>query len=178
MIWAISEISDGFHSDQPGFSCSSNGNVHECSSTTVEHRHRARFRSKRNCLSSSLHRCSVEEFRTAAPFHRLQPSQRSVSETALNNPKGVSNLAGAHSGSMSALPDHRRDTDFGSRYSLPADTGASRDDRKGHRAGGGSFRNGSPVQDRTNRLGPAANKGKGAKGNVAESITSDSSDSD
>ena len=45
-----------------------------------------------------------------------------MSETALNNPKRTSTtggLSGAQSGSMSALADNRRDSDFGSNASLP-----------------------------------------------------------
>ncbi len=65
--------------------------------------------------------CFFKEFRTAAPFHRLHPSQRSVSETALNNPRrtNTGGLSGAQSGSMSVLTDNRRDLEFGSNSSLP-----------------------------------------------------------
>lgn len=87
-------------------------------------------------------------------------------------------MVGAYSGSTSALNDHRRDADFGSRYSLPADTS----DRKGQGHRSTSLRTGSPTTDRTGRLAPATNvssKGKTGKGTAPESITStDSSDSD
>ena len=70
-----------------------------------------------------------KEFRTAAPFYRLQASQRSASETALNNPKRpTGGLSGAQTGSMSVL-NTRRDSDFGSNTSLP---NASRGPTKSH----------------------------------------------
>ena len=61
-----------------------------------------------------------KDFRAAAPFHHLQPSQRSVSELALNDPRRntAGSLGGDQSGSLSALPDRRRDAEFGSRYSF------------------------------------------------------------
>jgi hypothetical protein len=127
-----------------------------------------------------------KEFRTAAPFHRLHPSQRSVSETALNNPKRTG-LSGEYSGSMGALPDHRRDAEFGSRYSLPADTNAYRggslergDYRKSQPTRGG-LHNSSPIHEHSSKHGTtksATNKGKTVKPNVAESYSSDTTESE
>jgi hypothetical protein len=130
-----------------------------------------------------------KEFRTAAPFHRLHPSQRSVSETALNNPKRTTmgGLSAGYSGSMSALPDHRR-AEFGSRYSLPADNNAYRggslergDYRKSQPTRGG-LHNSSPAHEHSSKHGTtttsATNKSKTVKPNVAESYSSGSSDSD
>ena len=79
---------------------------------------------------------------------------------------------------MSALPDSRRDAEFGSRHSLPAEGGASRaDDRKTARAS--ALRNASPPQDRFSKHATsAATKAKPVKANVAESYSSTSSDSD
>ncbi|UJR24653.1 hypothetical protein I4U23_006027 [Adineta vaga] len=67
----------------------------------------------------------LEEFRNAAPFHRLHPSQRSVSELALSDPRrqGTNSLGGGvRTGSLSALPAAHRNPDFGSHHSLPVDT--------------------------------------------------------
>jgi hypothetical protein len=129
-----------------------------------------------------------KEFRTAAPFHRLHPSQRSVSETALNNPKRTTTggLSGEYSGSTSALPDHRRDAEFGSRYSLPGDSNAYRggslergDYRKSQPARGG-LQNSSPAHEHSSKHGTTSttNKNKTVKPNVAESYSSDTTDSD
>jgi len=130
-----------------------------------------------------------KEFRTAAPFHRLHPSQRSVSETALNNPKRTTmgGLSNEYSGSTGALPDHRRDAEFGSRYSLPADSNAYRggslergDHRRSQPARGG-LHNSSPIHEHSSKHGTttsASNKSKTVKPNVAESYSSTTSDSD
>jgi hypothetical protein len=87
---------------------------------------------------------------------------------------------------MSALPDHRRDAEFGSRYSLPAETNAYRggslergDYRKSQPARGG-LHNASPTHEHSSKHGTTTsttNKGKTAKSNV-ESYSSNSSDSD
>lgn len=78
---------------------------------------------------------------------------------------------------MSALPDNRRDAEFGSRHSLPAENAGYRgDDRKTTR--GSALRNASPTQDRSAKHASATTKAKPVKANVAESITTSSSDSD
>ncbi|CAF0816884.1 unnamed protein product [Adineta steineri] len=123
----------------------------------------------------------LEEFRTAAPFHRLHPSQRSVSETALNVPKRTTKhgLNGEHSGSMSALPDHRHDSEFGSRYSLPP-TNTSSLERNDHRKSHSSRnvpQNASPTHGHSSKHS-TTNKNKAVKPNVAESFSSTTSDSD
>ena len=91
---------------------------------------------------------------------------------------------------MSALPDHRRDGDFGSRYSLPTDNayrGGSleRGDSRKSQPTRGGLHNSSPAHEHSSRHGTTTtttasvtNKGKTAKPNVAESYSSDSSDSD
>ena len=82
---------------------------------------------------------------------------------------------------MSALPDHRRDAEFGSRHSLPAESSAYRGgslERSEHRksqaprAGGRST---SPIHEHSSK---GSNKNKTVKPTVAESYSSDSSDSD
>lgn len=135
-------------------------------------------------------RFNSKEFRTAAPFHRLHPSQRSVSETALNNPKRTTTggLSNEYSGSMSALPDHRRDAEFGSRYSLPADShvyGASgsleRGDQRKTQTTRTGIHNSSPLQERSTKHGSVPNvnsKSKTVKPNVVDSLSSGTSDSD
>lgn len=95
-------------------------------------------------------------------------------------------MSNDHSGSMSALPDRRNDPEFGSRYSLPADSHTYRggslergDQRKSQTTRGGP-RNASPIQEHSSKRGTtsSSNKSKTAKPNVAESYSSDSSDSD
>ncbi|CAF2052660.1 unnamed protein product [Rotaria magnacalcarata] len=131
----------------------------------------------------------LEEFRTAAPFHRLHPSQRSVSETALNNPKRTTGgaLSGQHSGSMSVLPDHRRDEELGSRHSLPADTRPYRggsfenDDYRKPQSARGGLHSSSPTHEHSSKHGTstsATSKQKTVKPNIPELISSNSSDSD
>ncbi|CAF1689683.1 unnamed protein product, partial [Adineta ricciae] len=125
----------------------------------------------------------LEEFRTAAPFHRLHPSQRSVSETALNDPRRTTGggLSNEHSGSMSALPDRRRDAEFGSRHSLPAESNAyhggslERSEHRKSQAPRASGRSASPIHEHSSK---SSNKNKTVKPTVAESYSSDSSDSD
>ncbi len=132
-----------------------------------------------------------KEFRTAAPFHRLHPSQRSVSETALNNPKRTTTggLSNEHSGSMGALPDHRRDAEFGSRYSLPVDSNSyrggslERGDYRKSQPARGSHHHSSPTHAHSSKHGTTTtttttSKNKTVKPNVAESYSSDTSDSD
>jgi hypothetical protein len=96
-------------------------------------------------------------------------------------------LNNEYSGSMGALPDHRRDAEFGSRYSLPVDTayrGSSLergDHRKSQPSARGSLHNSSPIHEHTSKRGTTtstSNKGKAIKPNVAESYSSNSSDSD
>ena len=92
-------------------------------------------------------------------------------------------LNNEYSGSMGALPDHRRDAEFGSRYSLPADSHAyrgnslERDSRKSQPSTRGGLQNSSPIHEHTSKRG-TSNKGKTVKPNVAESYSSNSSDSD
>ena len=125
-----------------------------------------------------------KEFRAAAPFHRLHPSQRSASETALNNPRRTTagGLGNNYSGSLSALPDHRRDAEFGSRYSLPADSSRGyrrgsleKDDYRSSQTTRGGHHNPSPRHE-TGSI--SANKSKTTKAAVLESPSSTSSDSD
>ena len=88
---------------------------------------------------------------------------------------------------MSALPDHRRDGEFGSRYSLPAESNAYRggslergDYRRGQ-PGRGAHHNSSPSHEHSSKHGTSTsttNKSKTVKPNVAESYSSNSSDSD
>ena len=99
-------------------------------------------------------------------------------------------MSNEHSGSMSALPDRRNDPEFGSRYSLPADSHTYRggslergDNRKSHTTRGG-LHNSSPIHEHSSKRGTtttsanSSNKNKTVKPNVAESYSSDSSDSD
>jgi hypothetical protein len=95
-------------------------------------------------------------------------------------------LSSEYSGSTSALPDHRRDAEFGSRYSLPADTNAYRggslergDNRKPQPSRGGAH-NSSPIHERSSKHGTTSttNKSKTVKPNVAESVSTTSSSSD
>ena len=92
---------------------------------------------------------------------------------------------------MSALPDHRRDNEFGSRYSLPVDSNPYRGgslERGEHRKSQptrGSLHNSSPTHGHSSKHGTTtttttstSNKNKTAKPNVAESYSSDTSDSD
>jgi len=89
---------------------------------------------------------------------------------------------------MGALPDHRRDAEFGSRYSLPADStpyrGASLergDHRRSQTSARGGLPNSSPIHEHTSKRGTTtntSNKSKTVKPNVAESYSSNSSDSD
>ena len=80
---------------------------------------------------------------------------------------------------MSALPDHRRDAEFGSRHSLPTESNAYRGgavERSEHRksqAPRAAGRSASPIHSSKN-----SNKNKAVKPTVAESYSSDSSDSD
>jgi hypothetical protein len=100
----------------------------------------------------------------------------------------MSGLTNEYSGSMSALPDHRHDAEFGSRYSLPADSHAYRgnslergDHRKPQPARGSGLHNSSPIHEHSSRRGAttsASNKSKTVKPNVAESFSSNSSDTD
>lgn len=94
-------------------------------------------------------------------------------------------MSNEHSGSMSALPDRRNDPEFGSRYSLPADSHNYRggslergDHRKSHTTRGSGLHNSSPIHEHSSKRGSANNKTKTVKPNVAESYSSDSSDSD
>ena len=95
-------------------------------------------------------------------------------------------MSNEHTGSMSALPDRRNDPEFGSRYSLPADShgyrGGSleRGDQRKSQTNRGSVRNSSPIHEHSSKRGTtnSSNKNKTAKPNVAESYSSDSSDSD
>jgi len=87
---------------------------------------------------------------------------------------------------MSALPDHRRHGEFGSHYSLPAESGyrggsLERGDSRKAQPTRGGFHNSSPAHDHSSKHGTTAStthKGKMVKANVAESISSNSSDSD
>ncbi|CAF0806237.1 unnamed protein product [Adineta steineri] len=122
----------------------------------------------------------LEEFRTAAPFHRLHPSQRSVSETALNDPKRktTGNLGGNHSGSMSVLPNHRHNSEFGSHYSLPVDSNPYRNNsRKSQPTTQGGLHNSGSTHDHSSKHTTVAKKTSG-KTNRNESSSSNSSDSD
>jgi len=100
----------------------------------------------------------------------------------LNNPKRTTTagLSNEYSGSMSALPDHRRDTEFGSRYSLPADAHGYGDQRKSQTTRAG-LHNSSPLHERSSKHGSVPNvnsKGKAVKPNVVDSLSSETSDSD
>ncbi|CAF2702538.1 unnamed protein product [Rotaria sp. Silwood2] len=131
----------------------------------------------------------LEEFRTAAPFHRLNPSQRSVSETAINNPKHtiIGSLVSQYSGSTGALPDHRRDDELGSTHSLPADSRAHRggsfehDDYRRSHATRGGIHNSSSTNEHSSKQGATSSttkKNTTVKPNVAESYSSDSDTDD
>ncbi|CAF1281285.1 unnamed protein product [Rotaria sp. Silwood1] len=129
----------------------------------------------------------LEEFRTAAPFHRLHPSQRSVSETAINNPRTttIGSLVGQYSGSTGALTDHRRTDELGSTHSLPADSrgrrgGSFEDDdyRKPHSTRGG-LHSSTSTNDYSSKHGAttsATNKNKTTKQTVAESYSDSDTD--
>jgi hypothetical protein len=86
---------------------------------------------------------------------------------------------------MSALPDHRRQGEFGSHYSLPAESGyrggsLGRDDSRKAQPTRGGFHNSSPAHEHSSKHGTTASgtsKSKTAKSNV-ESISLNSSDSD
>ncbi|CAF0823638.1 unnamed protein product [Didymodactylos carnosus] len=98
----------------------------------------------------------LEEFRTTAPFRRLQPSQRSVSDNALN--KRTDNR----------LVD-RREGEFGSRHSLPADnTYMTRTGSGGHR------KQHSPIHEHGKRPTTAST---GPKGKISHDSYSSDSDS-
>ena len=102
---------------------------------------------------------------------------------------GTGSLAGAQSGSMSALPDSRRNAEFGSRQSLPADSGAYRsgpgvmdcgDDRKSN-SNRSALRNSSPNREYGSKYDTTATSGNrtaGGKAKKAESHSSNTSDSD
>ncbi|CAF0774366.1 unnamed protein product [Rotaria sordida] len=131
----------------------------------------------------------LEEFRTAAPFHRLLPSQRSVSETAINNPSRttIGSLVGQYSGSTGALTDHRRHDELGSTHSLPADSHPHRgrsyehdDYRKPHSTRGG-LHNATSTNEHSPRHGATTSttsKSKTAKQTVVDSYSSSDSDTD
>lgn len=129
-----------------------------------------------------------KEFRTAAPFHRLHPSQRSASETAINITKRTTTggLSGEHSGSMSALPDHRLSGEFGSRYSLPADSHGYRggtfeqdDYRKPQSGRSGAHNPGSTSEHSSKHVTTTSITGKKKPiPDEPQSLTSDSSSSD
>ena len=90
---------------------------------------------------------------------------------------------------MSALPDSRRNAEFGSRQSLPADSGAYRsgtgamdrgDDRKPH-SNRSALRNSSPTREHSSKhdaTAAAGNRNRGGKANQAESYSTGTSDSD
>ncbi|CAF0750205.1 unnamed protein product [Adineta ricciae] len=112
----------------------------------------------------------LEEFRTAAPFHRLHPSQRSVSELALSDPRrqGTGDLRAGRSGSLSALP-RAHNPEFGSHHSLPVDSNPYRSTgHKSHSAHGATH---STSKNKT------TGKTSTGKINDAESYSSDSSSS-
>jgi len=90
---------------------------------------------------------------------------------------------------MGALPDHRRDAEFGSRYSLPVDSNAyrgsslERGDYRKSQPARGSHHHSSPTHGHSSKHGTTTtttttSKNKTVKPNVAESYSSDTSDSD
>ncbi len=118
-----------------------------------------------------------KEFRTAAPFHRLHPSQRSVSETALNNPKRTiaSGFIGAQSGSMGVLTNNRLDSEFGSNSSLPAGNNPYRGGPQKSQSMRSSTHTSSLTHDYSSKPG---SKGKPIQPNVIESLSSGSESDD
>jgi len=81
------EIFYGLHVNSFGISCTCHRNVHESATTVEDYWHRTWFTSRFwPLIVRFLYDLLFwKEFRTAAPFYQLNPSQRSTSAPALNN---------------------------------------------------------------------------------------------